>query len=133
MWNFPWASNPISGAHRVARNRYPVLLSSMMSLSKMVVEGIQQAGTDFLFGAPSFFMKDNDLHYFNSAYLVDAEGSVKGKYDKVHLVPFGEYVPLKKWLPFIGKMVEQVGDFQAGPKGSIHPLERFPPGDSDLL
>ena len=45
---------------------------------------------------------------------------MKGKYDKVHLVPFGEYVPFKKWLPFIGKMVEQVGDFSPGPEGCDH-------------
>jgi apolipoprotein N-acyltransferase len=61
--------------------------------------------------------KKNTETYYNSAYLVGREGKVHGKYDKVHLVPFGEYVPLKRWLPFLGKMVEQVGDFRSGEKG----------------
>ncbi len=39
------------------------------------------------------------------------------KYDKSHLVPYGEYVPFKKWLPFLGKVVAQVGDFQPGTPG----------------
>ncbi|RPH48403.1 MAG: apolipoprotein N-acyltransferase [Desulfobacteraceae bacterium] len=87
-------------------------------LTKKVQNGIADAGTDFLIGSPSFVRNVNNTEFYNSAYLLDSDGKVTGKYDKVHLVPFGEYVPLKRWLPFLGKMVEQVGDFSSGRKGS---------------
>jgi apolipoprotein N-acyltransferase len=86
-------------------------------LSKMVKGGIHDTGVDFLFGSPSFRRWKNKIEYYNSAYLVGPEGNIFGKYDKVHLVPFGEYVPLKKFLPFLGKIVEHVGDFRSGEKG----------------
>jgi len=85
--------------------------------SEMVKKGIRRAGTDFLIGSPSFTRRDNVEAYYNSALLVGPDGRVYGKYDKVHLVPFGEYVPLKPWLPFLGKMVAEVGDFRSGTKG----------------
>jgi apolipoprotein N-acyltransferase len=84
----------------------------------MVQKGIQNAGTSFLIGSPSFIQSENGIKYYNSAYLINPDGKIQGKYDKVHLVPFGEYVPFKKWLPFLGKMVEEVGDFWPGEKGS---------------
>ncbi len=86
-------------------------------LSEVVLNGIREIGADFLIGSPSFGLAGNTVEYFNSAYLIDPDGNIKGKYDKAHLVPFGEYVPFKKWLPFIGKMVEGIGDFRSGEKG----------------
>ncbi len=86
-------------------------------LSEMVKKGVHDTGTDFLIGSPSFNLGKNRVEYYNSAYLIGPEGNVYGRYDKAHLVPFGEYIPFKKWLPFLGKMVEGVGDFNPGIKG----------------
>lgn len=50
---------------------------------------------------------------YNRAYLV-GPGGIEGYYDKEHLVPFGEYVPLENVLFFLDKLVQGVGDFEAG-------------------
>lgn len=88
------------------------------ALTSEVKRGIRQAGTDFLIGSPSFSPGEEGMHYYNSAYLIGPEGKVAGRYDKVHLVPFGEYVPFKRWLPFLGKIVAEVGDFKSGRRGN---------------
>jgi apolipoprotein N-acyltransferase len=50
----------------------------------------------------------------NSAVLLNREGIKSYVYDKIHLVPFGEYVPLRKVLFFIDKLVVGIGDFVPG-------------------
>ena len=60
------------------------------------------------------------LEYFNSALLISPEGRVTGRYNKQHLVPFGEYVPLGRFLPFLEPLVVHVGNFTPG--RSVEPL-----------
>ncbi len=51
---------------------------------------------------------------FNSAALVSPQGAWPGRYDKVHLVPFGEYLPFPKLFAFAGGLTKEVGEFQHG-------------------
>ena len=54
------------------------------------------------------------VRLYNSAVLVGTDGRTHDKYRKVRLVPFGEYVPFRKLLFFVGPLVESVGDFTPG-------------------
>ena len=94
----------------------PFWFMSLPSMSKLVLNGIHDAGTDFLIGSPSVTFGKKKSEHYNSAYLVGPKENVYGKYDKAHLVPFGEYTPLKKWFPFLGKIVTG-RDIRPGKKG----------------
>ncbi len=60
--------------------------------------------------------------YYNAAFLVTPDGSVGAVYRKMHLVPFGEYVPLKSLLFFVGPIVEAVSDFSPGTEPVLLPV-----------
>ncbi len=68
-----------------------------------------------LTGTPYFQASaTSGVHYFNSSLLLDPQGENSGRYDKQHLVPFGEYMPLRRYLPLPRALVESVGDFTPG-------------------
>lgn len=73
-----------------------------------------------VFGSTSYTAASGKTDYFNSAYLLSPQGDIRGKYDKVHLVPYGEYVPLRNIFPFISSLAAGIGDFAEG-KG-FYPL-----------
>jgi apolipoprotein N-acyltransferase len=51
---------------------------------------------------------------YNSAVLISPQGAISSRYDKVHLVPFGEYIPFRNLLTFAKTLTAEVGNFVAG-------------------
>jgi len=55
----------------------------------------------------------------NSAILLSPKGDITSIYDKIHLVPYGEYIPLKRLFPYLRKIVPAIGDFESGKEYTI--------------
>ena len=72
-----------------------------------------------LTGAPLYGLSpqndvNHQIRYYNGAILIGPDGRLHGSHAKQHLVPFGEYVPLGRYLPFLEPLVVNVGDFSPG-------------------
>ena len=93
----------------------PFLFESEIGYQSFVVKMIQQEQIPLVFGSPTLRRHDDGKPYLlNSAYVLSPSGEITGRYDKQHLVPFGEYIPLKKFLFFLEKLVVGIGDFRPG-------------------
>ena len=68
------------------------------------------------------FDENARLHRYNSALFIDAFGEVDGRFDKIHRVPFGEYVPFKDSLPFMKAFSVYDYDFSIRQGGEVHAL-----------
>ncbi|HEY0407929.1 MAG TPA: apolipoprotein N-acyltransferase [Pyrinomonadaceae bacterium] len=59
---------------------------------------------------------------YNAAVMVNEEGRLVAQYDKIRLLPFGEYVPLPRWLPGVSWIPAMVGDFTPGTDYPLMPI-----------
>ena len=82
----------------------------------------REARVPILLGSDQIDRSTPPTRYYNSAFLVRSDGSTGGVYRKIHLVPFGEYVPLKRLLFFAAPLVEAVSDFSAGDAAVLLPV-----------
>jgi len=93
----------------------PYFFQDTSHLSKKVFEVAKITNANILFGSPAYVKDKDSIFYYNRAYMI-SKSRVFDYYDKVHLVPFGEYVPLKKYIPFVHRLVPAAGDFSTGKK-----------------
>ncbi len=93
----------------------PFYFQDVSPLRLKVAEYVKANSVSLITGSPAYLLGKNVGEYFlfNRAFLLGRAGNISGYYDKEHLVPFGEYVPLKDILP-LGKLVQNVGDFLSG-------------------
>ncbi|MBA4349273.1 MAG: apolipoprotein N-acyltransferase [Thermodesulfovibrio sp.] len=91
----------------------PFVFGGDRVLTENLVSFHRQLDSYLLFG--SILLKDSaNSRYSNGAVLLDRDGKVSYIYDKIYLVPFGEYVPLRNILFFVDKLTYGIGDYVPG-------------------
>ncbi|MGC8811075.1 MAG: apolipoprotein N-acyltransferase [bacterium] len=92
----------------------PFFFQNNFPFQSRILDLAAQMETPLLFGSPAFTRQDHKVNYFNSAFLISPQKEILGRYDKIHLVPFGEYAPLAGLLGFTRDIIGAIGDFTPG-------------------
>jgi apolipoprotein N-acyltransferase len=101
-------------------DQYPVALAGDEAYRTALLTLAKNMGKPILFGAPALTLEDGRIGEYNRAYLVSDKGEVEAHYDKIELVPFGEYVPARALLGFfVNRIVEGMGDMIPGKEQTL--------------
>ena len=95
----------------------PLPFQREYNMSRLIVEeDSRRWPAHILYGLNRVEWEDADhLWKYNTALLVDPKGTPTGRYDKIHLVPFGEYVPFVETFPFMKTFTPYEGDYSCKP------------------
>lgn len=99
----------------------------MPAISQAVASFIERTESALYTGAARF--EPDPYRGFNSSYFINKSGEIEGVYDKIHLAPFGEYMPLGRFFPFIQRLVPAIGAASPGTEPKVFSIEgrRFGP------
>jgi apolipoprotein N-acyltransferase len=109
-----WPESPAPFQEGDPRFQQMLVLLAHREQAPLVVGNI---GSDFSQGS-----EEGGWRYFNSALIVGSDGARVGRYDKIHLVPFGEYVPFENLLTFAHKLTGRVSGFTRGEDRKVFSL-----------
>jgi apolipoprotein N-acyltransferase len=97
-------------------------------VSRSVRQAVRESGVPVLLGSDQYEWRVAGTRReveksFNAAFMLRPDGTTAAVYRKIHLVPWGEYVPLRDWLTFVGPLVKAIGrGFDAGDTVTLLPL-----------
>ena len=81
------------------------------SVQKMLATESQKSGAALIMGINAGHIDHQRIHQFNSAAFLRPDVGLAGRYDKMHRVPFGEYIPLRESLPWLGSFTPYRGEW----------------------
>jgi apolipoprotein N-acyltransferase len=123
---WPETSWPDEWVEMVREGEVPVPVAASEGVEELVRLVSGRWKTDVLSGMNAVVATaDGRERRYNSAVLVSADGSAYPRYDKIHCVPFGEYVPFRDWLPWMEVFSPYDFDYSVRPGER---LTRFPAG-----
>ena len=92
----------------------PFFFQDEVQQAERIKKLARELSTNLIIGSPAHELRKGKRVFLNSAFMISPSGEVTGRSDKIHLVPFGEYVPLDRFFPYVSKLVVGIGDFSPG-------------------